>query len=36
VLEKLYSLKDYPDKSFLELTVCEDGKVLNGKMGCQF
>ncbi len=36
VLEKLYTLKDYPDKSFLELTVCEDGKVLNGKMGCQF
>lgn len=36
VLEKLYTLKDYPEKDFLELTVCEDGKVLNGKISCQF
>lgn len=36
VLEKLYSLKDFPDKKFLEVTVCEDGKILNGKISCQF
>ncbi len=36
VLEKLYTLKDYPDKDYLELTMCEDGKVLNGKISCQF
>ncbi len=36
VLEKLYTLKDYPEKDFLELTVCEDGKILNGKISCQF
>lgn len=36
VLEKLYSLKSFPQKDFLEVTVCEDGKILNGKMSCQF
>lgn len=36
VLEKLYSLKDYTDKNFNEITVCEDGKVLRGKASCQF
>lgn len=36
VLEKLYSLKGFPDKDYLEITVCEDGKVLQGKMSCQF
>ncbi|WPU64006.1 FG-GAP repeat domain-containing protein [Peredibacter starrii] len=36
VLEKLYSLKGYTDKDFVEVTVCEDGKVLSGKMSCQF
>lgn len=36
VLEKLYSLKGYTNKDFVEITVCEDGKVLSGKMSCQF
>jgi hypothetical protein len=36
VLEKLYTLKDFPERPYLEITVCEDGKVLNGKMSCQF
>ncbi|MFP5385218.1 MAG: CRTAC1 family protein [Bacteriovoracia bacterium] len=36
VIEKLYSLKNFPQKDQLEITVCEDGKVLNGKMSCSF
>jgi hypothetical protein len=36
VLEKLYSLKGISEKDFMEVTVCEDGKVLAGKMSCQF
>jgi hypothetical protein len=36
VIEKLYSLQGLPDKDYIEITVCEDGKVLNGKMSCQF
>lgn len=36
VLEKLYSLKSFPEQSHIEVTVCEDGKILNGKMSCQF
>ncbi len=36
VLEKLYSLKGFQEKDYLEITVCEDGKVLQGKMSCQF
>lgn len=36
VVEKLYSLKGLPQKDYLEITVCEDGKILNGKMSCQF
>lgn len=36
VTEKLYSLQGLPTKGLLEITVCEDGKVLNGKMSCQF
>lgn len=36
VLEKLYSLTGYQEKEYLELTVCEDGKVLNGKISCSF
>lgn len=36
VLEKLYSLKNFPVQNHLEVTVCEDGKILNGKMSCQF
>ena len=34
VLEKLYSLKAFPEKEFLEVTLCEDGKVLTGKATC--
>ena len=37
VIEKLYSLKNYlNNKDHVEVTVCEDGKVLSGKMSCQF
>jgi hypothetical protein len=36
VLEKLYSLKDFISQDKIEITVCEDGKVLNGRMSCQF
>jgi hypothetical protein len=36
VTEKLYSIEGLPSKGLLEITVCEDGKVLNGKMSCQF
>lgn len=35
VLEKLYSLKAFPEKEYLEITLCEDGKVLPGKTTCQ-
>lgn len=34
VLEKLYSLKAIPEKEFVEVTLCEDGKVLQGKTIC--
>ena len=34
VLEKLYSLKAIPEKEFVEVTLCEDGKVLSGKTIC--
>lgn len=36
VIEKLYSLKDFPGKDHLEVTVCEDGKIMTGKISCQF
>jgi hypothetical protein len=36
VIEKLYPLKPYMNKDYVEITVCEDGKVLNGKISCQF
>lgn len=36
VHEKLYSLKDFPEKNHLEFTLCEDGRVLTGKVSCQF
>lgn len=36
VIEKLYSLESLPRKNHLEVTVCEDGKILNGRMSCQF
>ena len=35
VLEKLYPLKAFPEKDYLEVTLCEDGKVLAGKTTCQ-
>jgi hypothetical protein len=36
VIEKLYTLKGYQEKNHIEITVCEDGKILSGKMSCQF
>lgn len=36
VIEKLYPLKHPKSNNHLEVTLCEDGKVLNGKMSCQF
>lgn len=36
VIEKLYSLTNYKNKNFVEITVCEDGKILNGRMSCNF
>jgi hypothetical protein len=36
VLEKLYPLQGFMNKNFVEVTVCEDGKILPGKMSCQF
>lgn len=35
VLEKLYSLKAFPEKEHLEVTLCEDGKVLAGHKTCE-
>ena len=36
VLEKLYPIKAYLKSPHVELTLCEDGKILTGKMSCQF
>ncbi len=36
VVEKLYSLEGFGTPEFLEVTVCEDGKILGGKISCQF
>lgn len=33
-MEKLYSLKDFGQKNYTEVTVCEDGKILAGKVSC--
>ena len=33
-LEKLYSLKGLPVQKYLEVTLCEDGKILMGKVSC--
>lgn len=35
-IEKLYSLQGFKFDNYLEVTVCEDGKILAGQMGCQF
>jgi hypothetical protein len=35
-LERLYSLEGYTKGDSIELTFCEDGKVLSGKISCQF
>ena len=35
-IEKLYSLQGYMNKDFVEVTVCEDGKIMAGKISCQF
>jgi hypothetical protein len=34
VLEKLYSLKNIPDKEHMEVTACENGTLLPGKVPC--
>ncbi len=34
--EKMYILKSFLDRDNIELTLCEDGKVMPGKMSCQF
>ncbi len=36
VVERLYTLKSFPESEYLEVTVCEDGKILGGKISCQF
>ena len=36
VIEKLYPLQGFMTKDFVEVTVCEDGKILAGKISCQF
>jgi hypothetical protein len=36
VIEKLYPLEGFMTKDFVEVTVCEDGKILSGKISCQF
>lgn len=36
VIEKLYSLEGFTMKDYMEVTVCEDGKILAGKISCQF
>jgi len=36
VIEKLYPLQGFLTKDFVEVTVCEDGKILAGKISCQF
>lgn len=36
VVEKLYSLKGLQQGEVTEVTVCEDGKILSGKISCQF
>ena len=35
ILEKKYSIRDFLKKEHTEITVCEDGKVLMGKISCQ-
>lgn len=36
IVEKLYSIKDFPGSksNYLEITLCEDGKVLAGRVTC--
>jgi hypothetical protein len=34
VLEKLYPLSDLMTKNHVEVTVCEDGRIMAGKMSC--
>jgi hypothetical protein len=36
VIEKLYPLSGFDRQNNIIVTVCEDGKILNGKMSCQF
>jgi enediyne biosynthesis protein E4 len=34
--EKMYSLSDFGQKEYLEVTACENGKIFLGKVSCQF
>jgi len=34
-IEKLYQLKNFIFEDYLEVTVCEDGKILKGNISCQ-
>lgn len=36
VIEKLYPLKNPSTGNLLEVTLCEDGKILSGKMSCSY
>ena len=36
IIEKLYPLQGLMNKDFVEVTVCEDGKILSGNISCQF
>lgn len=35
-IEKMYALKGFLDRDNIEITLCEDGKIMPGKMSCQF
>jgi hypothetical protein len=36
VMEKLYPLSGMMNKNYVEVTVCEDGKILSGKISCTY
>ena len=35
-IEKLYPFKGSSNKDYIEVTVCEDGRILSGKTSCRF
>ncbi|HXH76539.1 MAG TPA: CRTAC1 family protein [Bacteriovoracaceae bacterium] len=36
IIEKLYTLKEFRNKEFIEITLCEDGSEMAGKLSCKF